>query len=665
MVGGFHGDCKSRQVIMNDFQERINRLSSQQKLLLARQIGADNTTKTGAQNSSTQSIAAYLVADEPIETNDLREGLKDKLPEYMIPHKFVQLDELPRLPNGKIDFNSLKLPVEEKSSFSKTGVSAPKNNVEIQLVEIWEEVLGFRPIGVHDNFFEIGGDSILSIQIVAKARQKEIFLAPNQIFEHQTISELALFAHTETQNISEERIVGNVPLLPIQHWFFEEHKNAPGHWNQAMMFDVHENLNTDILQQSIEYLIEHHDVLRMRFKNTEGSWNAFVAEHAEVDAFTSIDLTDSSPVEIDSAIEAKSIELQTNQDLSKSGLFQTLFFKCGQGNKNKLLLVAHHLLVDTISWQILVSDLESIYLKLGRDEEIAFLSKTTSYHKWGNHLIELSTSGEFDDEIEFWKEQSYSEEIPIDIDSLLPIDEKSIKTLALEIDLAATENLLRNSNEAYHTKTEELLIAALMLGFEKWANIKSLCLGLEKHGRNYSTMDLSNTVGWFTTYFPLSLKIEDGTNFKSSIISIKEKLRSIPNEGIGYGVLRYLKKIDGLTQKPPVIFNFLGHRKPFDSDVFGKGKFISKSVRSPESERHHLLEINALIEEGRLNLQFSFSEKFHKPETIQNLIELFENELHQVIEHCFSRETREYSPSDFPEADLSQDDLDNLLNQIK
>ena len=664
MVGGFHGDCKSRKVIMNDFQQRINRLSRQQMLLLARQIGADNTTKTGGNNTATLSITAYVVADEPIEINELRQGLKDKLPEYMIPSKFIQLDELPRLPNGKIDVNSLKLPVEAEPSFSKTGVSAPKTEVEIQLVEIWEEVLGFRPIGVHDNFFEIGGDSILSIQIVAKARQKGIFLAPNQIFENQTISELALFANREIKNISEEKIVGNVPLLPIQHWFFEEHKNAPHHWNQAMMFDVPENINTHILQKSIEYLIEHHDALRLRFEKTEGSWHAFVAEHAEINAFTLIDLTGFLPVEMDSTIERKSIELQTNQDLSKSGLFQTLFFESELGKHNKMLLIAHHLLVDNISWQILVSDLESIYAHLIRDEEIALFSKTTSYYKWGNHLIELSKSGEFNDEIEFWKEQNYSDKIPVDINSPLPIDEKSIKTLALEIDSAATEKLLRNSNEAYHTKTEELLIAALMLSFEKWAGIKRLCLGLEKHGRKYNEIDLTNTVGWFTTYFPVSLKIEDGTNFKSSIISIKEKLRSIPNEGIGFGVLRYLKKMDGLTQKPQAIFNFLGNQKSFDSNVLGKGGFIWKGVRSPQSERHHLLEINAFIEEGRLSLQFSFSEKVHKPETIKNFIELFENSLRQLIEHCSSHEVSEYSPSDFPEADLSQDDFDTLLNQI-
>ena len=157
---------------MSDFQERIKRLSAPQRLLLARQIGAENRTKTSGQSSSNQSLVAYLAADEPIETNDLRESLKDKLPEYMIPSKFVQLDALPRLPNGKIDVNLLKLPVEDDSLFSKSGVAAPKTENETQLVKIWEEVLGFRPIGVRDNFFEIGGDSILSIQIVAKARQK-------------------------------------------------------------------------------------------------------------------------------------------------------------------------------------------------------------------------------------------------------------------------------------------------------------------------------------------------------------------------------------------------------------------------------------------------------------------------------------------------------------
>ncbi|RYG32151.1 MAG: hypothetical protein EOO01_34575 [Chitinophagaceae bacterium] len=234
----------------------------------------------------------------------------------------------------------------------------------------------------------------------------------------------------------------------------------------------------------------------------------------------------------------------------------------------------------------------------------------------------------------------------------------------MEIDPAATENLLRNSNEAYHTKTEELLVTALMLGFQKWAGITNLCIGLEKHGRSYNAFDLTNTIGWFTTFFPLSLQLEDGINLEAGIISIKEKMRSIPNEGIGYGVLRYLKNYDGLTQKPSVIFNFLGNQKSFDSGVFGKGRFMADSVRSPHSERYHLLEINAYIQEGRLHFQFSYSENFHKPETIQHLVKQYEAVLRQLIEHCSSREISQHSPSDFPEADLSQDDFDTLLNQI-
>ncbi|RZK05027.1 MAG: hypothetical protein EOO46_16160, partial [Flavobacterium sp.] len=377
------------------------------------------------------------------------------------------------------------------------------------------------------------------------------------------------------------------------------------------------------------------------------------------------DLTgSSSSIEVELAIEAKLIELQTNQELSASGLFRTLFFETPPGYQNKLVLTAHHLLIDSVSWQILLSDLELIYGQLIRNEEIALSPKTISYFNWGSRLIELSESGEFDKEIPFWKEQIELDKFPVDIDTHLPIDEQSIRTLNLDIDPATTENMLRHSNEAYHTKTEELLITALMLSFEKWANTRTLCLGLEKHGRKYNELDLTNTVGWFTTFFPVLLKIEAGTDFKTAIISVKEKLRNIPNEGIGFGVLRYLKKTGVLKQQPSVIFNFLGNQKSFDSTVLGKGKFIAKGVRALVSERFHLLEINASIKEGRLTFQFSYSDQFHKTETIENLIKLFEDILRRLIEHCSGRETSHYSPSDFPEADLSQDDFDTLLNQI-
>ena len=651
---------------MSNFQERLNRLSDQQKILLAKQITAENNAKEKVIHNFNQLIVAYLTAVEPIEKNELRDYLKGKLPEYMIPSRFVQIEEFPTLPNGKIDPKALKLTSQQKNFEIEDEKALAKNDTEKQLLKIWEDVLGFQSIRRNDNFFEIGGDSILSIQIVSKARKEGIFLAPNQMFEHQTIAELALFAKTENKTLDEEIIVGNVPMLPIQHWFFEEHKNAANHWNQAIIFDVPENLDSDIMQKSVECLVEYHPALRLHFEQTEGEWLASVCHIEDVEAFAIVDLTNVEKDKINSEIQVKSNHLQSNLDLSKSTLIQVVLFNCKQNTKNKLMLFAHHLLVDNISWQIIISDLELIYDQLSRNEKLNLPAKTTSYNKWGNHLIELSKSGEFDKELEFWKEQIESKKIPTDFDLQLPITEESVKIIELEIDSVSTHDLLNSSNETYKTKTEELLLVSLILAFDKWAKIKNLCIGLEKHGRKYSRndFDLSHSVGWFTTYFPVLLNIADSTNLKESVISIKEKLRSIPNDGLGFGVLRYIQNAEELAQKPQVIFNFLGKQKPLQSNVIGDGKFLTEGLRSPMSERHHLLEINSFVEDNKLRLKFGFSEKLHNEDTIKGLVDCFGSELSKLIEHCSTQKEVVYSPSDFPEVGLNQDDLDNLLDQI-
>ena len=649
----------------SNFQERIKNLSAKQKALLAKQIGAQNGINKNERADDNKNLIAFFVADKPLDKADLRESLKEKLPDYMIPSNFVQLDEFPKLPNGKLDANSLKF--EEETPFSESSFDAPKTETEKQLAKIWEEVLSFKPIGLNDNFFEIGGDSILSIQIVAKARKVGIVLAPNQLFEHQTISELACFAKAKTEDKKEETVTGDVPLLPIQQWFFEEHKNAPHHWNQAIIFDVPENLDTNILQKSIEHLIRHHDALRLNFVKDNENWNASISDGKNVEAFAKIDLSSFSADEIEKAIEEKSFEFQSKFSLSDSTLFQAMFFVCGERMSDKLLLFAHHLVVDDISWRILFEDLETIYQQLSEGKTVSLSSKTASYKKWGEHLIKISKSDELKREFEFWKSQTVNfDAFPTDFEKKLPILVESIKIIDSELDLEATENLLKKSRDTYNTKTEEILVTALMLALDRWAGIKNFCLGLEKHGREEkeSDLDLSNTVGWFTTYFPVSLKLEDASDLKSSIISTKEKLRSVPNKGLGYGVLRYLKQENSLSQKPLVMFNYLGNQKPLESKILGKGEFTHQGTHSPKTERYNLLGINAFVKNGKLYTIFNYSETLYKSNTIENLVEHFESELLKLIEHCSIGEQSEYTPSDFPEADLNQDDLDSLLSQI-
>ena len=652
---------------MSDFQERINNLSVKQKTLLAKQIRLGNTTPTNnVADKPQQRLVAYVTADKSIDKDSLRTVLKDKLPDYMIPSNFVQLNEFPKLPNGKIDVNSLVLP-NETLSVSETRNAIPETENEKKLVKIWEDTLNFTPIGIHDNFFEIGGDSILSIQIIAKARKQGITLAPNQLFEHQTISELALFVKSKTEPKDDEIVTGNVPMLPIQHWFFEEHKNAPHHWNQAILFDSPENFDPEIAEKSIDYLTFYHDALRLNFVEENGMWNASIAPPEKHTAFTKADFTKLASSETASQITQKSNELQSNLKLSDSSLFHAVFFDTAKETANKFLLFAHHLLIDNISWGILIEDLQTIYSQLSKNEPISLESKTVSYKKWGKHLASLSESGHFNNELEFWQTAvSNSKKLPADFEATLPVNEESIRTIDLEIDSVTTANLLKNSQDAYNTKTEELLITALMLAINKSLDMNSLCLGLEKHGRRLtkSNLDLSSTVGWFTTYFPVALNVSDVSDLGKNIISIKEQLRNVPNDGIGYGVLRYLQKHSDLKQKPQIIFNYLETLNPFECPSLGTGHFYNQEIRTPKSEHYHLLEIKVLINNGQLNINFVYSEKLHLTSTIKHLSEHFESQLRKLIKHCSSQETIEYSPADFPEANINHNDLASLLKKI-
>ncbi len=648
---------------MNNFEGRVKNLSSSQRGLLAKQIGAKGRVKM----DSVRSLVAYLTSDKVFETKVLQEALRSRLPEYMIPSKFVLLDKFPRLPNGKIDSKSLSVPIEKENRLVESVNTISKTETEKQLIEIWEKVLDFAPIRVDDNFFEIGGDSILSIQIVAKARKLGIVLAPNQLFEHQTVSELARFAKTETEDIDEETSVGDVQLLPIQYWFFEEHKNAPHHWNQALTFKPPESFDFEILRKSVGQLASHHNALRLSFVKEGEEWTSAISDREYSDSCHLTDLTDVSSDEIEKVIELRSAEWQASLNLSNSALFQAIFFDCGEKSKNRLLFIAHHLIVDSVSWGILIEDLETIYRQLENDETVSLSSKTKSYKKWGEHLIELAKTDELSSELEFWESQIVGvDSVPTDFERELPYFVESVRIVESIVDKNTTDNLLLRSNKAYGTNTDEILITALMRALEKWKGIKNVCLGLEKHGRETgkSTLDLSNTVGWFTTYFPVRFEIQNSEDLKMSIVSTKETLRQIPNKGLGYGVLRYLRGENQLSQQPAVIFNYLGKQESLRSEVLGKGNWTRNAAHSPKAERYNLFGINAFIEDGELHTVFDFSDEIYKTETIESLMWLFEKELRRIIEHCGNQESAEYTPSDFAEADLNQDDLDNLISRI-
>ncbi|MDN5213760.1 condensation domain-containing protein [Fulvivirgaceae bacterium BMA12] len=654
-----------------ELKQRIEKLSPKQKALLALQLKAQHLDASLDNGHDTERLVAYIIDDGNLISDDFRDHLKNLLPDYMIPTAYVQLEEFPRLPNGKIDNQALPSP-DEVSNQTAGDYAAPGTEAEKKLAAIWSEVLNFEPVGIHDNYFEIGGDSILSIQIIAKANKAGLKLKPNALFDHQTIAALAQSAETGAEKPGEDKVVtGEIPLLPIQHWFFEEHQQAPHHWNQGLIFTNTSGINTELLATAVRHLTLHHDALRTIFVQDGNRWKASIEEPQNREVFQHINLSALSLAAQEKEIKAKSGQIQGGLNLSEGRLFQGIYFDCGQEQHGKLYLFAHHLVVDAVSWGILVEDLKTICEQLQHGVDISLPSKTVSYKDWGLHLLGMADSGQFEKEYEFWHRQTQGvNALPYDLEAKLPVSEEHTATIDFALDQSTTRQLRTDALNTYNTRIDEFLIAVLTEVIVKWSNSHNICLGLERHGREVmnSDIDLSYTVGWCTAYFPLTLDYPANADAGILLKSVKERIRKIPNGGIGYGILRYLCKENGSRMdrqhRPPIIFNYLGNLSPFDAGILGFGKEMPDDTRHQQSERYHMLEINAFIQEEQLKMRWSYSRQLHQPDTIYNLVQAFEKTLQSFIEHCSVPNSGGFTPSDFPEAGLSQDDLDNLLGEI-
>jgi amino acid adenylation domain-containing protein len=328
-------------------------------------------------------LVAYVVINaSPVPSMQelLHHFLKQQLPEYMVPSALVLLETLPLTPNGKIDRRALPAPDMTRPEWSGTLVS-PRTAVEEKLAEIWADVLGLQQVGIHDNFFELGGDSILSIQIIARANQAGLKLTPKQLFQHQTIAELAEVAGTGQANQAEQGLVtGKVLLTPIQRWFFEQDLPQPHHWNQAMLLEVRQPVDVVVLQQVVQQLLIHHDALRLRFVRQPDGWQQVNALPDETLAVVKrVDLTALPKAEQSGAIEAAATELQASLNLESGSLVRVALFDLGPNQHQRLLLAIHHLVVDGVSWRILLEDLHIVYQQLSRGEAIALPAKTISF----------------------------------------------------------------------------------------------------------------------------------------------------------------------------------------------------------------------------------------------------------------------------------------------
>ncbi len=608
-----------------------------------------------------KNLVAYIIPKTDFNANKLRLELKQSLPSYMIPQSFVKIEEFPFLPNGKVDKKSLStLKAVEAEDSLENQTAQPKNPTEKQLLAIWKEVLGLTSLRTNDNFFEIGGDSILSIQIIAKARKEGIKIAPNQLFEHQSVSELAMYvSHVNDRDISnKDQVIGEIPLTPIQKWFFNTHKSAPEYWNQCFKInDLGAKIEIDALKRLTEKVIEIHDALRLSFKADNDNWKAIVLKPSDITAFEHITTKHTHEPKLEIEVDKALKQIQEQISLKSGSLFKCIYFETPEKSRDFIILLSHHLVVDFVSWQIIINAYTEA-LEFGTTVDTS--SKTSTIKTWADHLTLLSDANAFTNELEFWKAQMPSTSLFGNSSTFsLPLQEKTLEKKHQLISKALSEKLTTTANLAYTTKTDELLLTALIETLGDHAKAPSLNISLERHGRESMTpeIDLSNTVGWFTSFFPKRFDYDTNLDIGSRIIHTKEEMRKIPNGGIGYGVLGYLGSSLNIHQHPEVVFNFLGRQNTGDSNV----SYVSKNTIHPSSERHYVLEINALIKNDILELTWIYGTQVFSNEIIENLIQAFENNLKTIIAHCLETK-KTYTSSDFPSIEMDQKEIDVLLN---
>jgi non-ribosomal peptide synthase protein (TIGR01720 family) len=546
---------------------------------------------------------------------------------------------------------------------------APRSLIEQKLAAIWSKILKIENIGIHDNFFNIGGDSIISIQVVSRARAEGIHFSVKDVFSHPTIAGLATVAESSrteaTLKPDQELTRGEVPLTPIQEWFFKRDLVEYHYFNQAILLQVSEKLDMPLLRQAFRLLVTHHDALRYRYKKRESSWVQYCADEGSF-SLDEIDLSHSENLEVD--IERTCASIQKSLNINQGPLVKAALIDCGKTKPQRLFIVIHHLVIDGVSWGILIEDLEKIYSALASKKLPTFPPKSHSYQQWSHALQIYAQSKQIEDEMAYWENiDKKIAQLPQDFNRGKA---RSAETQRVRVSLNKTEttNLLQKVPEAYRTQINDILLASLALSSGDWTQDYRVSLYLEGHGREdiIEEMDLSRTIGWFTSIFPVNLKISAPDDIGEAIKEVKETLRQIPHKGIGYGILRYLKK-SAFSSYPSLSFNYLGQR---DKITSSSSKFVhakesyGATTGGENAPSHHLI-VNGRIQDDVLQVDFFYSPNHYQKQTIQKLAQNYEKRLKQIIDHCSDKNNYGYTPSDFTLSGLGKEKLSELLESIE
>ena len=582
-------------------------------------------------------LVAYVVGGaEPAE---LREHLRGSLPEYMVPAAFVRLESLPHTSTGKFDPRMLPAPVYESAA---ERYAAPRTPVEAALAEVWAQVLGVERVGMEDSFYELGGDSILAIQAASRSRRAGVHVTPRQMLEHHTIAALAAAAELDPSpgTWDEEVPDGAVPLTPIQAAFFSRSHPRPAHHNLAVLMGVDAAVTDAALDAAFQAVTRQHDALRLRFRRTAEGWEQWHAAEAGI-ALERVDLSALEPGQRDRAQAEAADGRNTSLRLEQGPVGRAVLFD--RGEEGRILFVAlHHLVVDGVSWRIILEDLDRACAQALAGEPVQLGPRGTSFQGWARALEAYAASEAMRAQAAYWLAQGADGTPPLPVDGDSEQSLAQARTVSVQLSAGETRALLQDVPGRYGTQINDVLLYALAQAMERWTGSPRNRVALEGHGREEGLapgLDLTRTLGWFTSIYPVVLDTSGASGAEERLRRVKEQLLAVPAHGVGYGVLRYLspdaevRRALEAQPEPGIIFNYLGQ--------FDQGTAPELRVRfaagprgtdvALQNLRPYPIAVAGSVVGGRLSLHWSYAEGTHRRETVEQVAGWYLDTLQTLI----------------------------------
>lgn len=548
--------------------------------------------------------------------------------------------------------------------------------VQEKLLEIWQEVLECDHISVEDDFVRLGGDSIQSIKVAARANRAGIKLTPNQIFNHQTIASIAAAVEVSGWADAEPGAVeGEALLTPGQHDFFKCEPVNPHHHNHSVRLSCRQKISLVALQKAFHHLLTHHDALRLRFETGPTGWRQkLVSPQGFAVPVDRIDLSQVAPDQVDAARRATTASVERGLNIVDGPLVRAALFDLGEAQPQQLLLVVHQLVADAVSLGILIEDLDRAYGQIVKDEPVALPAKTASYKRYARYLHENVGSEKAQEQLTYWR--AFAQLTP----PRLPRDEHVcsdtadiLQAVEVCLDATTTSTLLNDVLADSPMRAGDLLLAALVESFATWTGERRLWIRYEDHSRQRcpDNLDISRTVGRIVDLFPVLLDVSGTSTLYEAVQQIQKQLDEVPLRGADFGPLRYLgdcRELDAIPE-PEVRFSYLGQcdRDRRALAVFDVTAEDSSDNRASATRQHRLIEVECRVTDDCLKLRWTYSASTFLRSTIETVAERFNAIFHTIVKDTLAyrnAKPRAYTPADFPLAGLEQATLLKILNAV-